>query len=95
MRTRRSQSSDNPAPVGHRTVLLHEAIELLDIHPDETVVDATLGGAGHSKEMLAKLGSSGHLIAFDADREAIERARKIFDTDGRVRLIHANFKAMG
>ncbi|MCE9540982.1 16S rRNA (cytosine(1402)-N(4))-methyltransferase RsmH [Candidatus Kaiserbacteria bacterium] len=93
MRTRRSQSSDNPAPVpGHRTVLLHEAVELMDIHEGDTVVDATLGGAGHSREILSKLGAKGHLVAFDADLEAIERARTIFGADKRVSLIHANFK---
>jgi len=99
MRTRRSQSSDNPVPVKHRPVLLHEATELLDIQRGETVVDATLGGAGHSREILAKLGPSGRLIAFDADKEAIERAEKLFERDARsdnprISLIHANFREL-
>ncbi len=96
MRTRRSQSSDNPAPVeaqplGHRTVLLHEAIELLDIRPSDTVVDATLGGAGHT-QAIRELAGAGTVVAFDADREAIERAEKIFAGDARIHLIHANFR---
>lgn len=64
----------------------------MDIHEGDTVVDATLGGAGHSREILSKLGAKGHLVAFDADLEAIERARTIFGADKRVSLIHANFK---
>jgi 16S rRNA (cytosine1402-N4)-methyltransferase len=91
MRTRRSQSSDNPEPVGHRTVLLHEAIELLDIQASDTVVDATLGGGGHTRE-IALRAIQGRVYAFDADKEAIERAEKLFDGDARIHLIHANFR---
>lgn len=57
----------------HKSVLLEEAVEALGLKEGMTVVDATLGGGGHSKEILGKIGNSGKLIAFDWDREAIER----------------------
>lgn len=56
----------------HITVLQEEAIHALAINESSTVVDATLGSAGHSKEILKQLGKKGALIAIDADQEAIE-----------------------
>ena len=87
MRTRRSTSSSDPgsSPLdvaqgkGHRSVLLHEAIDLLDIQTDDTVVDATLGGAGHARELVQRLGTQGIFIGFDLDRDAIERAKTILE----------------
>ena len=103
MRTRRSQSSGDPMSSGpsvakamedrHRTVLLHEAVDSLAIDRDDIVVDATLGGAGHSVEMLKHLGLKGTLIGIDADAEAIERSRgKLGDTKATVYLVNANFR---
>ncbi len=57
----------------HKSVLLEEAIDNLKIKPGDVVVDATLGGGGHSREMLKRIGESGKLIAIDQDKEAIER----------------------
>ncbi|PJA89052.1 MAG: 16S rRNA (cytosine(1402)-N(4))-methyltransferase, partial [Candidatus Moranbacteria bacterium CG_4_9_14_3_um_filter_33_15] len=57
----------------HKSVLLKEVIEVLDIEKNDIVVDATLGGGGHSLEILKKIEKGGQLIAFDADREAVER----------------------
>lgn len=85
--------SEGSAIPGHRTVLLHEAIELLDIQTTDTVVDATLGGAGHTTE-IRKLAEKGTTIAFDADQDAIARARERFGDDARIHLIHANFRHM-
>ena len=83
------------APVGHRTVLLHEAVESLAIEKDDVVVDATLGGAGHAQEIVQRLGEKGAFIGFDADEEAIERASMALkDSKTRVHLIHANFRHM-
>ncbi len=79
---------------GHRTVLLHEAVELLEIQGGDTVVDATLGGAGHTQAILEKIGAKGALYAFDADHEAIERAETVLGSDARIHLIHANFREM-
>jgi 16S rRNA (cytosine1402-N4)-methyltransferase len=60
---------------GHRSVLLHEAIEFLAIEKDDVVVDATLGGAGHARAIADRLDSGGVLVGFDLDHDAIERAK--------------------
>lgn len=59
----------------HTTVLLNEAIDLLQVKPGGTYVDCTLGGGGHSAEILRRLEGQGRLIAFDQDPAAIEAAR--------------------
>ncbi|HFE9218672.1 TPA: 16S rRNA (cytosine(1402)-N(4))-methyltransferase RsmH [Streptococcus agalactiae] len=79
----------------HITVLLHETVDMLDIKPDGTYVDATLGGAGHSEYLLSQLGPDGHLYAFDQDQKAIDiahiRLKKYVDT-GQVTFIKDNFR---
>lgn len=72
----------------HNPVLLRESIIGLNINPNGIYVDATFGGGGHSKEILNNLNSSGRLIAFDQDQDAIEN--KILDK--RVSLVKSNFK---
>lgn len=60
-----------------------------------TVVDATLGGAGHAREIAARLGPDGTLIGFDADPAAIERAEAaLSDAGPSLTLINANFRRM-
>lgn len=59
----------------HDTVLLSEAVEALNVQPGDSVVDTTIGGAGHFSLLLEKLGSAGTLVGIDADHEAIERAQ--------------------
>lgn len=59
----------------HYSVLLHESIDMLEVKEDGKYLDCTLGGGGHSSEILKKL-SSGHLYAFDQDDLAIEKATK-------------------
>lgn len=59
----------------HYSVLLHESIDMLEVKEDGKYLDCTLGGGGHSSEILKKL-SSGHLYAFDQDDLAIEKASK-------------------
>lgn len=84
--------SDNGMPV-HRTVLLHEAVDSLSIQESDIVVDATLGGAGHAKEISSQLGKKGVLIAFDADADAIERGKDALRTSkATVHFVHANFR---
>ncbi|MCT3308193.1 16S rRNA (cytosine(1402)-N(4))-methyltransferase RsmH [Lactiplantibacillus pentosus] len=56
----------------HTTVLLHEAIAALNVRPDGIYVDCTLGGGGHSREILQQLGPDGHLYSFDQDQTAID-----------------------
>lgn len=76
----------------HKSVLLSECIEQLRIKPDGIYVDGTLGGAGHSLEIAKRL-TTGRLIAFDQDMDAIEHANTVLsEVADRVTLIHANFK---
>ena len=72
----------------HNPVLLKESIIGLNINPNGIYVDATFGGGGHSTEILNKLNSSGRIIAFDQDQDAIDN--KILDK--RVSLVKSNFK---
>ncbi len=81
-----------PSHDGHRTVLLHEAVDILSIRDGDTVVDGTIGGAGHMRAILERVGSKGQLFGFDLDKDAIERAEDIFESDARVHLIQANFR---
>ena len=59
---------------GHRPVMLEETLAALDLGPDDSVVDATFGGGGHSLRILEELGAGGRLIAVDRDPEAAGRA---------------------
>ena len=75
----------------HYSVLLNECIEALNIRPDGIYLDGTLGGAGHSSEIVKRL-TTGRLIGVDRDRTALaaaeERLRPYLD---RVTLVHSNF----
>ena len=76
----------------HVTVLLNEAVDILDIKPEGIYVDGTLGGAGHSLEIVKKL-TSGKLICFDQDINAISAAKeKLKDFMDKTILIHSNFE---
>jgi len=72
----------------HNPVLLHEAVDGLNIRPDGVYVDVTFGGGGHSREILRRLGPHGKLIAFDQDKDALENALE----DERFLLINQNFR---
>ena len=92
MRTRRSQSSSDPVS-SHRSVLLHEAIDALDIQTNDVVLDATLGAAGHAREIAGKLGHGGSFVGFDLDSDAIDRAEAALSPLAVRRvLINANFR---
>lgn len=73
----------------HKSVLLKEAIEYLNIKEDGIYVDCTLGYGGHSEEILKRI-KRGHLFAFDQDSEAIEYCQKKFK-DKRIEIIKSNF----
>lgn len=76
----------------HKSVLLEEAVEYLNIKPDGIYVDATTGGAGHSSLILKKL-TTGHLYCFDQDDYALGRAEKrLSPINSNFTLIKANFK---
>lgn len=58
----------------HKSVLLHESIDALDLSKGETFLDGTFGGGGHVKEVLKRLGTEVRIIALDQDPEAEKRA---------------------
>ena len=75
----------------HYSVLLNETIEGLNIKPDGIYVDATLGYAGHSSEILKKL-TTGHLYAFDQDKEAVKYSTdKLKSIGDNFTIINTNF----
>lgn len=67
----------------HDSVLMQEVLDSLDVQPSDIVIDATLGGAGHFKELSARLGEGGIIVGIDADPEAVERAREAVALDTR------------
>jgi 16S rRNA (cytosine1402-N4)-methyltransferase len=76
----------------HTTVLLEETVDGLNIKPDGTYVDCTLGGAGHSELILSKLSEKGKLYAFDQDDIAIANAKeKLASYGDRLTIIKSNF----
>ena len=77
----------------HTTVLLHEAVDALQVKPQGIYVDGTFGRGGHSRLILQKLGSQGRLIALDKDPAAIEAGQEI--QDARFQLVHSGFEALG
>ena len=76
----------------HRTVLLNEAVEALQINPDEHYIDATFGRGGHSRLILSQLSPRGGLLAFDKDLEAIAEASGI--SDPRFSIRHEGFNQL-
>jgi 16S rRNA (cytosine1402-N4)-methyltransferase len=81
------------ASLQHTTVLLDEAVDALITDAGATYIDATFGRGGHSKLILSKLNSDGHLIVFDKDPMAIAVAETI--NDARLSIRHEGFKYVG
>ncbi len=75
----------------HIPVLLKEAVSGLAIKDGGIYVDVTLGGGGHSAEILKQLQGSGHLYAFDQDEDAIRQAKETLKTPPNLTLIDKNF----
>lgn len=75
----------------HVSVLLDECIEGLNIREDGTYVDCTLGGAGHTKEILKQI-KNGKLIGIDQDMDALNNAKVILEDFPQVTLVHDNFE---
>ena len=79
----------------HKSVLLEDTIEGLNIKPDGIYVDGTLGGAGHSSEIVKRLGEDGRLIGIDQDGEAIEAATKrLKPYKDKVTIVRSNYAQM-
>lgn len=79
----------------HITVLLNEAVDGLNIKPDGTYVDCTLGGGGHSGLILSKLSENGKLYSFDQDITAINFNKDKFKKEnelGKINFIKSNFR---
>ncbi|MDD2203355.1 MAG: 16S rRNA (cytosine(1402)-N(4))-methyltransferase RsmH [Bacilli bacterium] len=75
----------------HKSVLLKETIDNLEIKDDLIYVDATLGYAGHSREVLKRI-KKGFLFAFDQDSEAIQYSEKILSNiSNQYEIVHSNF----
>ncbi len=72
----------------HKSVLLEESVDALNIKEDGIYVDVTFGGGGHSKEILSRLGENGRLFAFDQDADALQNTIQ----DDRFVLIGENFR---
>lgn len=76
----------------HKSVLLQECIDALNIRPDGIYLDGTLGGAGHSSQIARRLTEGGRLIGVDRDRTALAAAKeRLAPYADRVTLMHSNF----
>ena len=74
----------------HKPVLLNECIDGLNIKSDGIYVDGTMGGAGHSREIIKRISEKGLLIGIDRDEEAICVAKKRLSEFRNVKFIHDN-----
>lgn len=74
----------------HKPVLLNECIDGLNIKPDGIYVDGTIGGAGHSLEIVKRLSKNGLLIGIDRDEEALRAAKEKLKDFNNVKYIHGN-----
>ena len=76
----------------HKSVMLHEAVDALQVKKDGIYVDCTLGGGGHSSQILSQL-ENGHLYCFDQDQHAIDAAsERLSQISDHFTIIHSNFK---
>ena len=79
----------------HKSVLLKESIEALQIKPDGIYVDGTLGGGGHSYEICRHLSDKGRLIGIDQDAAAIQAAgERLAPFGDKVTVVRSNYSAM-
>jgi len=80
-----------PTYYEHIPVMLRECMDALDIKEDGIYIDGTLGGGGHSKEILSHLGRNGQLFGIDQDDEAIASATSRIGEDSRFNILKGNF----
>ena len=77
----------------HKTVLLHQAIDGLDIKNGDIFVDGTLGGGGHSEEVAKRFGDSVVMIGIDLDPEAISRATaRLSSLNSNAKYLQGSFR---
>jgi 16S rRNA (cytosine1402-N4)-methyltransferase len=76
----------------HKSVLLYETIDSLNVKPDGIYVDGTLGGGGHALEVCKRLGEYGRLIGIDQDADAIKAAtERLKDYKDKVTVVRSNY----
>src|SRR5215213_10518532 len=75
----RGKGSRRVMTAGHRPVMLESAVAALELTPEDTVIDATFGGGGHSRLILAGLGPDGRLVGIDRDPAAAGRAADLWE----------------
>ena len=76
----------------HKSVLLNETIDVLNIKPDGIYVDGTLGGGGHAYEVCRRLGEKGSIVGIDQDAAAIEAASaRLKDFGEKVTIVRSNY----
>ncbi len=81
--------------IKHKPVMLKEAIEALNLKPGLTIVDATIGTAGHSLEIAGKIFPGGRLIGIDRDEDSLAIARENLKEFGDgVSFIHSDFRGI-
>lgn len=79
----------------HESVLLKEAVEMMEPREGDNFIDCTLGDGGHIIEFLKKIGNSGRILAFELDKRAISKARDRLKAEGlldRVEIVNHNFR---
>ncbi|MEK7116465.1 MAG: 16S rRNA (cytosine(1402)-N(4))-methyltransferase, partial [Patescibacteria group bacterium] len=79
-------------PTSHIPVMLAEAIDLLDVRPGGRYLDGTLGGGGHTVEILKWSSPNGNVLSLDVDPKALGHAREKFSDEKRVNIVEANFR---
>ncbi|MGX9217997.1 16S rRNA (cytosine(1402)-N(4))-methyltransferase RsmH [Massilia varians] len=90
-----TETNTVPGAFQHRTVLLDEAVDALDLTGERingTYIDGTFGRGGHSRLILSRLGPQGRLVAFDKDPQAIATAAAV--QDPRFTIVHDSFATM-
>ncbi len=75
----------------HKTVLLNEAVDLLDVKPDGIYIDGTAGGAGHSKLIASRLSKNGRLFALDKDPDAVRAATERLSQYKNATVVESDF----
>ncbi len=76
----------------HKPIMLNEILSGLDIKPDGIYIDCTIGGAGHSKEIVKRLNEHGLLIGIDKDQDALDVCKERLAGHNNVKLVKADFK---
>jgi 16S rRNA (cytosine1402-N4)-methyltransferase len=77
----------------HKSVLLYETVDSLNIKPDGIYVDGTLGGGGHALEVCSRLNENGRLIGIDQDADAIKAAsERLSDYRDRITIVRSNYE---